>query len=54
MNVRQRLFDCAQDVFLQKYINLCFEDEDLCLTGLERHEGEQLMTELQCLGELIL
>ncbi len=37
--------------FNQKYFNLCSEDNE-GLMGLERHEGEQFMTEF--LGELSL
>ncbi len=46
--------------FHQKYFNLCSDNEHIfhltivCLTGLERHEGEQLMTEFSFLGELSL
>ncbi len=37
--------------FYQK-LQMCSEDEGL--TGLERHDGEELITEFSILGELFL
>ncbi len=37
-----------------KNILICVPKMNKGLTGLERHEGEQLMTELKFLGELPL
>ncbi len=35
----------------QKYLDLCSKDEQRAY-GLERHDGEQLVTEFSFLGEL--
>ncbi len=36
-------------LYFRKYLNLCSEDEQRSY-GLERHEGEKLMTEFSVLG----
>ncbi len=45
--------ECSQ-ISLKKYLNLCSEDEFMGLMGLERHEGEQLMTEFSFWGKVTL
>lgn len=47
------------DISLQSRVKVVFASTvnggtEVSLTGLERHEGDYLMTEFSCLGELIL